>query len=337
MPKRAPTSFGPVADAHLRDAQKVRSHCVANQAVVRDAPLVPLAGNAAANHDSTEQTRRVPLNFESIFRLDVCHDFTKGKVSYRGTQGRLRRYSPRLGGGYAPGVAPAQPPAQILSPEGVLRDLAMLEPSEGIVFDPCCGSAGMFVQSDIFTKHNRRLSFVGQDSKGFTYRLCRMNLFIHGLDGNIQLGNSYFDDKHATDKSMTSSRTHRSTTAQNGRPVRPPRRSWPGPDPAQPLVGSPESSGPASRGPMNLILPTDGRGLFIGVPARPVGGGSGLPRPSRRFRTIAANAHVVAAKTPYPESAGAPHLCSNPQRHFRPEVGPCPANPSAMGTTPRSF
>jgi type I restriction enzyme M protein len=41
---------------------------------------------------------------------------------------------------------------------------------------------------------------VGQESKEFTYRLCRMNLFIHGLDGNIHLGNSYFDDKHSTVK-----------------------------------------------------------------------------------------------------------------------------------------
>ena len=56
----------------------------------------------------------------------------------------------------------------------------------------------MFVQSDLFTKHSHQLSFFGQESKDFTYRLCRMNLFIHGLDGNIQLGNSYFDDKHAT-------------------------------------------------------------------------------------------------------------------------------------------
>jgi len=67
-----------------------------------------------------------------------------------------------------------------------------------VVFDPCCGSGGMFVQSDLFTKHSRQLSFCGQESKDFTYRLCRMNLFIHGLDANIQLGNSYFDDKHAT-------------------------------------------------------------------------------------------------------------------------------------------
>jgi type I restriction enzyme M protein len=61
--------------------------------------------------------------------------------------------------------------------------------------DPCCDSGGMFVQSDIFTKHNRKLSFVGQESKDFTYRLCKMNLFMHGLDGRIELGNSYHDDK----------------------------------------------------------------------------------------------------------------------------------------------
>jgi len=78
--------------------------------------------------------------------------------------------------------------------------VAMLEPTHGVVFDPCCGSGGMFVQSDLFTKHNRQLSFVGQESKDFTYRLCRMNLFIHGIDGKIELGNSYSDDKHATVK-----------------------------------------------------------------------------------------------------------------------------------------
>ena len=64
----------------------------------------------------------------------------------------------------------------------------MLEPTQGVVFDPCCGSGGMFVQSDLFTHHSRQLSFVGQESKDFTWRLCRMNLFIHGLDGNIAAG-----------------------------------------------------------------------------------------------------------------------------------------------------
>jgi len=88
---------------------------------------------------------------------------------------------------------------EYFTPSSIVRLLvAMLEPKEGIVFDPCCGSGGMFVQSDLFTHHSHRLSFVGQESKEFTYRLCRMNLFIHGLDGDIQLGNSYTNDKHAS-------------------------------------------------------------------------------------------------------------------------------------------
>ncbi len=90
---------------------------------------------------------------------------------------------------------------EYFTPASIVRLLvAMLEPERGIVFDPCCGSGGMFVQSDLFTKHNRQLSFYGQESKDFTYRLCRMNLFIHGVDGHIALGNSYLDDKHATVK-----------------------------------------------------------------------------------------------------------------------------------------
>ena len=73
----------------------------------------------------------------------------------------------------------------------------MLEPTEGKVFDPCCGSGGMFVQSDTFTFHSGKLSFCGQEAKDFTYRLCRLNLFIHGLDGDIKLGSSYANDHHA--------------------------------------------------------------------------------------------------------------------------------------------
>jgi type I restriction enzyme M protein len=58
----------------------------------------------------------------------------------------------------------------------------------------------MFVQSDLFARHSGNLTFYSQESKDFTYRLCRMNLFIHGIDGKIELGNSYWDDKHAGQK-----------------------------------------------------------------------------------------------------------------------------------------
>jgi len=87
---------------------------------------------------------------------------------------------------------------EYFTPVSIVKTLvAMLEPERGVVFDPCCGSGGMFVQSDLFTYHDRELAFYGQESIEFTYRLCRMNLFIHGLDGDIRLGNSYTDDQHA--------------------------------------------------------------------------------------------------------------------------------------------
>lgn len=87
---------------------------------------------------------------------------------------------------------------EYFTPASIVRTLvAMLEPKQGVVYDPCCGSGGMFVQSDIFTQHSGNLTFYGQESKDFTYRLCRMNLFIHGIDGNVQLGNSYTNDLHA--------------------------------------------------------------------------------------------------------------------------------------------
>lgn len=88
---------------------------------------------------------------------------------------------------------------EFFTPVSIVKTLvAMLEPTHGSVYDPCCGSGGMFVQSDLFTKHNKQLSFFGQESKDFTYRLCRMNLFIHGLDGKIEIGSSYDNDKHST-------------------------------------------------------------------------------------------------------------------------------------------
>ena len=90
---------------------------------------------------------------------------------------------------------------EFFTPVSIVRTLvAMLEPQEGKVFDPCCGSGGMFVQSDQFTKHTQKLSFYGQEAKDFTWRLCKMNLFIHGIDGNIELGSSYENDRFVGQK-----------------------------------------------------------------------------------------------------------------------------------------
>lgn len=85
---------------------------------------------------------------------------------------------------------------EFFTPRSVVKLLvAMLEPEEGKVFDPACGSGGMFVQSADFTKNSGRLSFYGQESVDTTLRLCKMNLILHGLSGDIRLGNSLLDDQ----------------------------------------------------------------------------------------------------------------------------------------------
>jgi type I restriction enzyme M protein len=126
----------------------------------------------------------IDLFSKDIFRRDHGGEDVIGRV-YEYFIGEFASSEGKRGGEY-------------FTPASIVRTLvAMLEPTQGVVYDPCCGSGGMFVQSDIFTRHNGLLSFYGQESKDFTYRLCRMNLFIHGIDGNIQLGNSYTDDRHA--------------------------------------------------------------------------------------------------------------------------------------------
>ena len=91
----------------------------------------------------------------------------------------------------------------------------MLEPQPNQkVFDPCCGSGGMFVQSDAFRGHDHGLSFFGQESKEFTYQLCRMNLFIHGPSGDIRLGNSYTTSSRSIRPGPT-----RSATASSSAPT----------------------------------------------------------------------------------------------------------------------
>ncbi len=86
--------------------------------------------------------------------------------------------------------------------------VAMLEPYEGRVYDPCCGSAGMFVQSVEFIRAHangngnggtRRgdISIYGQESNYTTWRLAQMNLAIRGIGGQIAHGDSFHDDCHS--------------------------------------------------------------------------------------------------------------------------------------------
>ncbi len=106
---------------------------------------------------------------------------------------------------------------QFYTPACVVKLLVeMLEPYEGRVFDPCCGSGGMFVQSekfvgahqDYYKKHNPkklninpkdRISIYGQESNQTTWRLAKMNLSIRGIDSSNVKWNSegsFLNDAH---------------------------------------------------------------------------------------------------------------------------------------------
>ncbi|MGH6644224.1 MAG: type I restriction-modification system subunit M, partial [Bradyrhizobium sp.] len=83
---------------------------------------------------------------------------------------------------------------EFYTPRSVVRVLVeMLEPYKGRVYDPCCGSGGMFVQSEKFVEsHGGRLGDIaiyGQESNNTTWRLCKMNLAVRGIDADIRWNN----------------------------------------------------------------------------------------------------------------------------------------------------
>jgi type I restriction enzyme M protein len=91
---------------------------------------------------------------------------------------------------------------QFYTPSRVVRVLVeMLAPYKGRVYDPCCGSGGMFVSSEKFIEaHSGKLgdiSIYGQESNYTTWRLAKMNLAIRGIDAQIAHGDTFHGDKHA--------------------------------------------------------------------------------------------------------------------------------------------
>lgn len=93
---------------------------------------------------------------------------------------------------------------EFFTPPSVVRTLVeVLEPTQGRVYDPACGSGGMFVQAEKFLEAHKRdktaISVYGQELNERTWRLARMNLAIHGLNGNLgTVWNDTFErDLHA--------------------------------------------------------------------------------------------------------------------------------------------
>lgn len=96
----------------------------------------------------------------------------------------------------------AQDNGEFFTPPSLVQTLVnVIEPDHGVVFDPACGSGGMFVQSSHFIEDEgletmKRVTFYGQEKTATTIRLAKMNLAVHGLEGDIREANSFYDDPH---------------------------------------------------------------------------------------------------------------------------------------------
>lgn len=95
---------------------------------------------------------------------------------------------------------------EFYTPSSIVKLLTeIIEPFHGRILDPACGSGGMFVQSARFVSEHQKnpaaeLAIYGIEKTDDTGRLCRLNLAVHGLEGDVKHGgntNSYYDDPHA--------------------------------------------------------------------------------------------------------------------------------------------
>jgi type I restriction enzyme M protein len=91
---------------------------------------------------------------------------------------------------------------EFFTPTSIVKLIVeVIEPFQGRIFDPACGSGGMFVQSARFVGEHKNnphteIAIYGQERVAETIRLCSMNLAVHGLEGDIRQGNTYYEDIH---------------------------------------------------------------------------------------------------------------------------------------------
>lgn len=99
-------------------------------------------------------------------------------------------------------MAEGQRGGEFFTPTSLVRLMVeVIEPFHGMILDPACGSGGMFVQSARFVEEHQKnpqtdISIYGQEKVAETVRLCRMNLAVHGLSGDIRQANTYYENVH---------------------------------------------------------------------------------------------------------------------------------------------
>ena len=139
-----------------------------------------------------------PVKLKGIIDLIADIPFTANRAKARDSLGRVYEY---FLGKFA--QAEGKLGGEFYTPRCVVRVLVeMLEPYNGRVYDPCCGSGGMFVQSEIFVEahggNKTDISIFGQESNPTTWRLAHMNLAIRSIEANLgtQPADTFLRDLH---------------------------------------------------------------------------------------------------------------------------------------------
>ena len=137
--------------------------------------------------------------------------FKRSRREARDTLGRVYEY---FLGKFA--AAEGKLGGEFFTPRSVVRVLVeMLEPYAGRIYDPACGTGGMFVQSEKFVEahggQRTDVSIFGQESDPTTWRLAHMNLAIHGIEASLALGDTFLRAALPISRPTSSSPTRHST------------------------------------------------------------------------------------------------------------------------------
>lgn len=130
--------------------------------------------------------------------IDAINQISEARFHEEDLIGRVYEYFLQI---FA--VGSSKEDGEFYTPACIVQLIAeLIEPYEGTVYDPCCGSGGMFVQSHKFVVRHHgnssKISVVGQESNPDTWRLCKMNLAIRGISCNLGDANAstFTNDKH---------------------------------------------------------------------------------------------------------------------------------------------
>jgi type I restriction enzyme M protein len=151
----------------------------------------------ADNEDLKDVLPRTYTRLDKELLVSLLKNFAAVPMDIEGDAfGRIYEY---FLGKFA--MTEGQKGGEFFTPTSIVRLIVeIIEPYHGRIYDPACGSGGMFVQSAAFVESHRKavtdISVYGQEKVGETIRLCKMNLAVHGLAGDIRQGVTYYEDIH---------------------------------------------------------------------------------------------------------------------------------------------